>query len=107
MGNSSNNLTRCFKHALQGWDCHTGITTYLWPTSQLYTCLGQFGNIHYTAYHYTHLVSNLQLFSRFVCLLDSSCQYQVTASGITASARPMSHIVAHKEQLMLLSTVLC
>ena len=73
------------------------------------TCLllGQFGNIHYTVYHHTHLVSNIQLFSRYVCLLDISCQYRVpvpTASGITASTRPMSHIIARKEQLMLLST---
>ena len=46
----------------------------------IYTCLGQFVNIRYTVYHYTHLVGNLQLFSRFVCLLDSSCQYRVPNS---------------------------
>ena len=50
-----NNSNGCFKHALQGLDWHAGTTINLWPASQLYTYLGQFGN--YTVYHYTHLVS--------------------------------------------------
>ena len=67
--------------------CRVGITIPgpLYTSGLLANCgtcllLGQFGNIHYTVYHHTHLVSNIQLFSRFVCLLDISCQYRVPNS---------------------------